>query len=210
MIDKVSTSMRTIVFATNNEHKLQELRAILGASYRVVSLAEIGCHDRLPETATTIEGNARQKAQYVYNHYGVDCFADDTALEVRALDGQPGVYTARYGLLNGYGDDHDAQGNTRCLLSKMQGIADRTARFRTVVALVWHGTEHLFEGVVDGVITLSPHGTQGFGYDPVFRPIGHDSTFAEMPAREKNAISHRARAVALLAAFLFHATEDDK
>ncbi len=194
--------MKKIVFATNNEHKLREIRAMVGNTFDVVSLAEIGCTEDIPETADTLEGNARQKARYVKEHYATDCFADDTGLEVEALDGQPGVFTARFGAINGFGDDHDADANTRCLLHKLHGADNRKARFRTAIALCMHGQEYLFEGIVEGEITTERRGSKGFGYDPVFIPEGHKETFAEMGEEMKNKISHRARAVAQLAAFL--------
>ena len=162
--------MKEIIMATNNAHKLEEVRQILGNAYHVKGLAEIGCHEDIPETADTLEGNALQKVRYVHEHYGVDCFADDTGLEVSALNGAPGVYTARFGAMNGYGESHDANANIRCLLDKLQDATDRSARFRTVVALVQDGKEHLFEGIVEGEILQQKAGQGGFGYDPVFAP----------------------------------------
>lgn len=194
--------MRKIVFATNNAHKLSEIRDILGKEYEIVSLSELGCHDDIPETADTLEGNALQKVQYINNRYGVDCFADDTGLEVEALNGGPGVYTARFGTMNGYGDSHDAEANTRCLLDKLKDTDNRKAQFRTAIALILNGEEHLFEGVVKGFITTEKHGEKGFGYDPVFQPEGYEGTFAELGTDIKNQISHRARAVKKLAEFL--------
>ena len=196
-----------MVFATNNEHKLREIRQILGDNTEIQGLSEIGCTEDIPEDSDTLEGNALQKARYVAGWYGVDCFADDTGLHVDALGGAPGVYTARFGAMNGFGDSHDSQANIRCLLSKMEGKQDRSCRFRTVIALVCHkdnGTleEHLFEGVVEGKIVQELRGTNGFGYDPVFEVEDTGLTFAEMGAEGKNALSHRARAVAKLAAFL--------
>ena len=189
--------------ATNNAHKLEEVRQILGNAYHVKGLAEIGCHEDIPETADTLEGNALQKVRYVHEHYGVDCFADDTGLEVSALNGAPGVYTARFGAMNGYGESHDADANIRCLLDKLQGARDRKARFRTVVALVQDGKEHLFEGIVEGEILQQKAGQGGFGYDPVFAPAeGNGLAFAQMAAEEKNAISHRGRAITRLAEYL--------
>ena len=188
--------------ATNNAHKLEEVRQILGSRFQVKGLADIGCHEDIPETGTTLEGNARQKARYVYEHYGIDCFADDTGLEVEALGGEPGVYTARFGQMNGYGESHDAQANIRCLLDKLQGAPNRRARFRTAVVLLLDGREHLFEGIVEGEILREPAGEAGFGYDPVFAPEGRPTSFAQMDAQAKNAISHRGRAIERLAAFL--------
>lgn len=195
--------MREIIMATNNAHKLEEVRQILGSTFRVKGLAEIGCHEDIPETADTLEGNALQKVRYVHEHYGVDCFADDTGLEVSALNGAPGVYTARFGAMNGYGESHDADANIRCLLDKLQGARDRKACFRTVVALVQDGKEHLFEGIVEGEILQQKAGQGGFGYDPVFAPKeGNGLAFAQMAAEEKNVISHRGRAITKLVEFL--------
>lgn len=189
--------------ATNNTHKLEEVRQILGDEFLVRGLAEIGCNEDIPETADTLEGNALQKARYVHDHYGVDCFADDTGLEVTALKGGPGVYTARFGAMNGYGESHDADANIQCLLDKLEETEDRSARFRTVVALVQNGEEHLFEGIVEGNILRQKVGEGGFGYDPVFAPIEADGlAFAQMPAEDKNAISHRGRAIMKLVEFL--------
>ena len=195
--------MREIIMATNNAHKLEEVRQILGNEFLVKGLAEIGCHEDIPETADTLEGNALQKARYVHEHYGVDCFADDTGLEVTALEGAPGVYTARFGAMNGYGESHDADANIQCLLDKLEEAEDRTARFRTVVALVQNGEEHLFEGIVEGKILTQKVGEGGFGYDPVFAPSeGKGLAFAQMSAENKNAISHRGRAISKLDEFL--------
>ena len=195
--------MKEIIMATNNAHKLEEVRQILGDDFLVKGLAEIGCHEDIPETADTLEGNALQKALYVHDHYGVDCFADDTGLEVTALEGAPGVFTARFGAMNGYGESHDAEANIQCLLDKLEEAEDRTARFRTVVALVQNGEEHLFEGIVEGEILMQKVGEGGFGYDPVFAPLeGNGLAFAQMSAEDKNAISHRGRAIASLVEFL--------
>lgn len=181
--------------ATNNAHKLEEVRQILGEGFTVKGLRDIGCTEDIPETADTLEGNALQKARYVHEHYGVDCFADDTGLEVDALDGAPGVFTARFGAMNGYGESHDAEANIQCLLDKLEEAETRTARFRTVIALIQHGEEHLFEGIVEGEILPQCAGEGGFGYDPVFAPIEADGlAFAQMSAEAKNAISHRGRA----------------
>lgn len=188
--------------ATNNAHKLQEVRQILGERFQVKGLAEIGCHEDIPETSSTLEGNALQKARYVHDHYGLDCFADDTGLEVEALDGAPGVFTARFGQMNGYGESHDAEANIHCLLDKLQNANNRRARFRTAIALVMDGQEHLFEGIVEGEILQQKSGCEGFGYDPVFAPEGHAMSFAEMPAHKKNAISHRGRAIEALVKYL--------
>ncbi len=190
--------MNELVFATNNTHKLEEIRSILDGKVRVLSLSDIGCHDDIPETAPTLEGNALIKARWVYERYGRDCFADDTGLEVTALGGGPGVHTARYA----FPDRHDPEANTQKLLSELAGKDDRSARFRTVIALIEGGAERLFEGVVEGVITEEKRGTEGFGYDPVFSPEDTGKTFAELGAEVKNSISHRARAVAKLCDYL--------
>lgn len=187
--------MKKLVFATNNPHKLEEIRAILGSKLEILSLADIGCDADIPETAETLEGNALIKAHYVYDNYKLDCFADDTGLEVDALHGLPGVHTARYA----YPDRHDPEANMIKLLEALRENNDRNARFRTVIALIEKGKEHLFEGVVEGVIAREKSGTQGFGYDPVFIPEGNSKTFAELGEDIKNTISHRARAVQKLA-----------
>ncbi len=188
---------RTIVFATNNAHKLGELRGIAGEEWNIVSLAEIGCHDDIPETADTLEGNALIKARWVKERYGYDCFADDTGLMVDALDGAPGVYSARYA-----GPGHDSVANMKLLLERMADKDNRNAHFSTVIALVMGGEEHIFEGRVDGSIAREPSGCGGFGYDPVFVPENSGRTFSEMTAEEKNAISHRGRATRKLMEFL--------
>lgn len=188
---------RTIVFATNNAHKLGELRGIAGEEWNIMSLAEIGCHDDIPETADTLEGNALIKARWVKERYGYDCFADDTGLMVDALDGAPGVYSARYA-----GPGHDSVANMKLLLERMADKDNRNAHFSTVIALVMGGEEHIFEGRVDGTIAREPSGCGGFGYDPVFVPEDSGRTFSEMTAEEKNAISHRGRATRKLMEFL--------
>lgn len=187
-----------IVFATNNKHKLEEIKDILGKDFEIVSLAEIGCHEDIPETGLTLEENARQKSTYIVEHYNHDCFADDTGLEVDALNGEPGVHSARYA----EGTDHDSEANMRKLLSKMSNVKDRTARFRTVISLIFNGVEHQFEGRVEGRIATEKHGKEGFGYDPIFIPEGYDKSFAELGEEVKNQISHRARAVKKLAEYL--------
>ena len=187
-----------IVFATNNKHKLEEIKDILGKDFEIVSLAEIGCHEDIPETGLTLEENARQKSTYIVEHYNHDCFADDTGLEVDALNGEPGVHSARYA----EGTDHDSEANMRKLLSKMSNVKDRTARFRTVISLIINGVEHQFEGRVEGRIATEKHGTEGFGYDPIFIPEGYNKSFAELGEEVKNQISHRARAVKKLAEYL--------
>ncbi len=187
-----------IVFATNNQHKLDELRRITGDRHTIVSLSDIGCHDDIPETGDSIAENSLQKARYVYDRYGISCFADDTGLEVDALGGEPGVRSARYAP----GPGHDARANMDLLLKNMEGVTDRSARFHTVISLITDGRPVTFEGVVDGEILTAPAGDGGFGYDPVFRPTGWSKTFAEATADEKNAISHRGRAVEKLIAYL--------
>ena len=207
--------MNKIVFATNNQHKLEEIRSILGDDFEVLSLSDIGCHEDIPETSDTLEGNAMQKAQYVFDKYGYDCFADDTGLEVDALGGEPGIYSARYAALDG--DDsisHDSEANMAKLLRKLEGIENRKARFRTVIALITTKDNSpsligrdgvgllLFEGIVNGSIIKERRGGEGFGYDPIFQPEGYDKTFAELGNEVKNHISHRARAVQKLADYL--------
>ncbi len=179
------------MFATNNAHKLEEIRAILGEDFQVLGLSDIGCNEDIPETADTLEGNAEIKARYVKEHYGYDCFADDTGLEVEALGGAPGVYSARYA-----GPGHDSAANVALLLKNLEGKSDRAARFRTVIALVEGDKITLVDGVVEGRIIDELRGDNGFGYDPIFVPEGYDKTFAEMDSKEKNSISHRARATA--------------
>lgn len=189
---------KKLVFATNNAHKLEEIKSILGDKVEILSLADIDCHADIPETADTLEGNARQKAMYVYTHYGMDCFADDTGLEVDALEGAPGVHSARYASEKG----HDSQANMEKLLREMEEKNDRKAQFRTIISLIEKGEEKQFEGIVRGEILRERKGNSGFGYDPVFRPEGYDKTFAELGNEIKNKISHRARAVAALCEYL--------
>lgn len=192
--------MRQIVFATNNAHKLQELRQMAGDSLQVLSLADIDCHEDIAETATTIEGNATMKAEYVKNRYGYDCFSDDTGLEIDALGGEPGVRSARYA-----GPGHDSERNIDKVLTLLHDVPTerRTARFRTAICLMLDGETHLFEGRVEGHILGERRGTGGFGYDSIFQPVeGDGSSFAQMSPEQKNAISHRGRAVAALLAFL--------
>jgi len=185
-----------IVFATNNVHKLEEVASLLG-NYKALSLNEIGCIEDIPETAATLEGNALLKAQYIFNKYGKNCFSDDTGLEVEALNNAPGVYSARYA-----GEEKSADANMNKLLVELAGKSNRNARFRTVVALILEGKEYLFEGEVKGKIIETKRGDKGFGYDPIFIPDGYTETFAELPLSVKNTISHRARAVQKLIAFL--------
>lgn len=186
-----------LVFATNNRHKLEEARAILGSSVDVVSLAELGCNDDIEETADTLEGNSAIKAHYIWDKYGVDCFADDTGLEVKILGGAPGVRSARYA-----GEPQDSARNRRKLLHDMQGETDRTARFRTVVTLVCNGVVHTFEGIVTGSLLTEERGSGGFGYDSLFVPDGYTETFAQLGEEVKNRISHRARAMQALADYI--------
>ena len=185
---------KKLVFATNNSHKLQEVSKILGDNLELVNLHDINCQEDIPETADTLEGNALLKARYIKEHYGFDCFADDTGLEVEALNNAPGVYYA--------GPGHDAQANMRKLLCEMEGKENRKARFRTVIALILDGKEYLFDGIINGVITAEKKGESGFGYDPIFMPDGYTQTFAELGDDIKNRISHRALAVHKLAEFL--------
>jgi len=190
---------KKLVFATNNAHKLQELRQMIGERYEVLGLADIGCCEDIPETADTLEGNALMKAQYVKQHYGYDCFSDDTGLEIDALGGEPGVHSARYA-----GPGRDSEANIDKVLAALAGVTDRrTARFRTAVVLLQGNDTHLFEGQVEGLILTERRGTGGFGYDSIFQPIeGDGSTFAQMSPQDKNRISHRGRAVAKLIAYL--------
>ena len=189
---------KKLVFATNNAHKLDEISSILGEKVELLSLKDIHCHVDIPETADTLEGNAMLKAEYIYKNYGLDCFADDTGLEVEALNGAPGVYSARYA----GGEGHNAEANMQKLLQNMQGVQNRKAQFRTAICLIEKGEEHLFEGIVKGSIIEQKRGASGFGYDPVFMPEGYEETFAEMGNAEKNKISHRARAVEKLCEYL--------
>lgn len=189
---------KKLVFATNNAHKLDEIRAILGDKVEVLSLKDIHCEADIPETADTLEGNAALKAEYIYKNYGLDCFADDTGLEVEALGGAPGVYSARYA----GGEGHDSEANMKKLLAELEGKSNRKAQFRTAICLIEGGVEHLFEGVVKGEIIERKRGCSGFGYDPVFVPEGYTETFAEMGSEEKNKISHRARATQKLCDYL--------
>lgn len=187
-----------LVFATNNAHKIAEIKAQVGPGYAFRSLKDIGCTEEIPETTGTISGNAAQKAHYIKEHYGVDCFSEDTGLEIDALDGAPGVDTAHYA-----GPARDAAANNRKVLQALENIAQRTARFRTVICLLLEGEEHHFEGVCEGTITTGIQGEQGFGYDPIFAPTAGDGrTFARMSSAEKRAVSHRAQAMAQLQTFL--------
>jgi len=189
--------MKRLIFATHNSHKLEEVKKLVGNIYDLTDLNGIGVTDEIPETGDTLESNAIIKAQYVHEHFGINVFADDTGLEVEILNGQPGVYTARYA-----GDECDSNKNMEKLLKVMEGEKNRNAQFRTVICLIMGENEYLFEGVVKGKITTEKSGAEGFGYDPIFIPDGYNKTFAEMPMEEKNKISHRALAVEKLTAFL--------
>ena len=191
-------TMDKLVFATNNAHKLEEIRAILGDGFTVVGLRDIGCTEDIPETADTLEENALLKAKYVYEKYGTDCFADDTGLEIEALNGEPGVFSARYA-----GESKKSSDNMNKVLQKLAGISNRSARFRTVITLIRDGKIHSFEGIIRGNIAEKPRGKGGFGYDPIFVPEGYLTTFGQLSADIKNAISHRAIATNKLADYLF-------
>ena len=188
---------KKLVVATNNAHKLEEISAILGNEMELLSLKDIHCNADIPETANTLEGNARQKAMYIHENYGMDCFADDTGLEVEALNGAPGVFSARYA-----GDGHNSEANMQKLLKELEGKENRKAQFRTAICLIMEGKEYLFEGIVKGHIIEEKRGGAGFGYDPIFVPEGYNQTFAELGNDVKNTISHRARAVEKLCTFL--------
>ena len=193
-----------LVLASNNKHKLEEMRAILGNDIEILSLSDINCHDEIPEEQDTIEGNAMQKAHYIHDKFGVDCFADDTGLEVECLGGEPGVYSARYA-----GEHPTFADNIAKLLANMDEKENRKARFRTAIALILNGEEHIFEGEVNGQIIKEYRGHNGFGYDPVFLPDGYSQTFAELPAEIKNKISHRGNAAKKLAEFLNNYHKDE-
>lgn len=188
---------KKLVFATNNLHKLEEVRNIIGNSFEILSLSDINCNDDIPETADTFEGNALIKARHIYNKYKMNCFADDSGLEVDALDGAPGVHSARYAT-----EGHDHEANINKLLGALNGKENRDAQFRTVAALIIDGKEYIFDGIIKGSITKKRAGNNGFGYDPVFMPKGYDKTFAQMTDKEKNSISHRAIAMNKLNEFL--------
>ncbi|AZQ64356.1 RdgB/HAM1 family non-canonical purine NTP pyrophosphatase [Flammeovirga pectinis] len=185
--------MKKICFATNNINKLKEIQQQLEGLYQVVSLKEINCEEELPETQETLEGNSLQKAQYVWDNYGVSCFADDTGLEINALNGEPGVYSARYA-----GPQRDSDNNMDLVLKNLEGKNDRSARFRTVITLLWEGNVEQVEGIAEGDIITERTGDEGFGYDPIFKSKGHERTFAQLSSKEKNEISHRGKAVVKL------------
>ena len=182
--------MKEIIFATSNQGKIKEVKALLGNKFNILGLEEIGCFEDVPETKKTIEGNALQKARYIKKHYGVDSFSEDTGLEVEALNGEPGVYSARYA-----GKERSDEANMKLVLKKLKNKKNRKARFKTVIALLINGEEHTFEGIVNGTIGFEKKGTEGFGYDPIFIPDGYKKTFAQIGLKEKNKISHRKRAV---------------
>ncbi|MDR1182263.1 MAG: non-canonical purine NTP diphosphatase [Bacteroidales bacterium] len=186
-----------LVFASNNKHKLEEAKALMGTGCTILSLSDIGCHDEIPEDKPDLVGNALQKAHYIYQKYHRDCFSDDTGMEIEALNGRPGVYSARYA-----GAQCSFEDNMNKVLEEMQPFTNRKACFRTVIALIMEGKEYLFEGRVDGIILREEQGKQGFGYDPIFQPSGYNISFAEMDLNEKNAISHRGRALEKLCRFL--------
>lgn len=196
--------MRELIFATNNDHKLLEIKQAIDTRFRVAGLKEKGIREEIPEDHFTLEENAFQKAAYVYEKFGISCFSDDTGLEIDALNGEPGVFSARYSRIGTptYPDMEVSKGNIRKVLEKLEGAETRKARFRTVIALILEGNRHAFEGIVEGVISLDIRGEEGFGYDPVFIPEGGLKTFAEMNLAEKNRISHRARAIRKLTGFL--------
>ncbi|MCX6258218.1 MAG: non-canonical purine NTP diphosphatase [Bacteroidia bacterium] len=186
-----------LVFVTNNQHKLHEIRQLIGEQIELCSLTDIGFTGEIPETHETIEENAREKAIYIYNRYHMDCFADDTGLEIESLDGRPGVYSSRYA-----GENVSYEDNMNRVLEEMKTMTNRRSRFRTAISLIIGGKEYLFQGEIKGEILTEKRGSSGFGYDPVFKPDGYNKTFAELPLEEKNRISHRGRAIAKLADFL--------
>lgn len=186
-----------LVFATNNQHKLNEIRNLSGDNVRILSLNDLGSKDDIPETASTLEGNASLKSWFIYNKYGKNCFADDTGLEVESLNGKPGVYSARYA-----GPEQDPEKNIIKLLAELKTQPNRKARFRTVISLIIDGKEYFFQGIVNGGILCEKEGAKGFGYDPVFKPDGYNLSFAQMNLQEKNQISHRGKAVQELLNFL--------
>lgn len=191
--------MHKLVFATNNKHKIEEISHLLNGRLEIAGLKDIGCFSEIPETADSLEGNALLKALYVRETYGFNCFADDTGLEISALNGRPGVFSARYA-----GAQHDFEANIDKVLEELVGITDRSARFRTVIALILDDRHYFFEGIVEGTLLKTRRGNAGFGYDPIFVPNGYQSTFAEMPLAEKNRISHRGKAVKKLIEFLMN------
>jgi XTP/dITP diphosphohydrolase len=188
--------LKSLVFSTNNQHKLQEVQALVGDKFQLKTLKEIGCVDDIPETGTTFNANASQKSQYIFDRFHLSCFSDDSGLEVDALDGEPGVYSAHYS------GSRDSEENLQLVLQNMRGKENRSARFRCVISLILDGEEYFFEGCVEGRIALEKSGVEGFGYDPIFIPHGYDHTFSEMSAAEKNSISHRGIAIRKMVDFL--------
>ena len=188
--------MNTLIFATNNQHKLEEVQAIIGTNFQLKSLNDIDCSDDIPETGVTFKENASQKSHFIYDRYRLDCFADDSGLEIESLNNEPGVYSARYS------GSRDTETNMQLVLDKLRNHTNRKARFKTVISLILGGKEHIFDGFVEGSITAERYGKKGFGYDPIFQPDGYDITFADMTADEKNSISHRGRAMQNLLQFL--------
>jgi len=193
----INFKMQQLVFATNNAHKLEEVAAKIAGKIKLLSLDDIGCHDDIEETGTTFNENASIKSHFIYHKYQLNCFGDDSGLEIDALNGEPGVYSSRYA-----GEYGNHAANMDRVLEKLNGATNRSARFRTVISLIWEGKEHFFEGTVEGTIRHERSGTAGFGYDPIFEPMGYNITFAEMSMEEKNSISHRAKAVEKLVEFL--------
>lgn len=189
--------IKELIFATNNTHKIEEVADAVGNQFKILSLHEINCYDEIIETGTTFKENASLKTHFIFDKYGLDCFGDDSGLEIEALNGEPGVFSARYAGKHG---DHEA--NINRVLKQLEGISNRKAQFKTVISLIWKGREFWFEGTVPGIIRNEMSGNQGFGYDPIFQSDGYDVTFAEMSTSEKNEISHRGKAVAQLIDFL--------
>lgn len=189
--------MIKLIFATNNQHKLEEVSHLIKDNYKILSLKDINCFEEIPETSDTIKGNASQKSHYIFDKFVIDCFADDTGLEIESLDGRPGVYSARYA-----GEEHNFEKNMNKVLAEMNGITNRKARFKTVISLILNGKENFFEGIINGIILTEKRGQEGFGYDPIFQPDGFDKSFAEMDLEEKNKISHRAIAIKNLVNYL--------
>ena len=194
--------MTKLIFATNNQHKLEEVSHLIKDNYKILSLKDINCFEEIPETRDTIKGNASQKSHYIYDKFGIDCFADDTGLEIEALDGRPGVYSARYARI-----ENDFEKNMNKVLAEMNGITNRKARCKTVISLILNGKENFLKGIINGVILTEKRGHEGFGYDPIFQPNGFDKSFAEMDLEEKNKISHRAVAVRNLVNYLSKLSE---
>jgi len=189
--------MKELVFATNNAHKIEEVAHAVGNQFKILSLKDIHCDDEIEETGSTFKENASIKTHHIFDKYGLDCFGDDSGLEIEGLNGEPGVYSARYA-----GEHGNHEANIERVLDQMQGVANRNAQFKTVISLIWKGQEYWFEGIVPGTIRTAISGSKGFGYDPIFQPAGYSVTFAEMSMEEKNAISHRGKAMTKLIEFL--------